>query len=329
MELRTKSKREGMNCAIDVFYEETPGFSTHLSDRETYKIVLIESGSFVIEDGGEYRVIAAPAAMGINEKADIKIISENGIKSSTICFKPTIIREEFTIDAVNSGKYDRFMSAVKDGGNMTEEDRFREACFGNEEFDQSYAESISQDFILLRPFCQKQRDVLYYSLTVQEYETVDRLFKSVRYDLLEQPDSFWILRARYFIISILFMATADFYRNCRQFELYSDPLVANVARYFWENLGDDITLEGVLKQFGVNKNVLNDAFNKEVSMSCMAYLEELRINLAKKYLQYDEESISEISQICGYRDTNYFTKVFKKNTGQTPSEYRKHMRGLS
>lgn len=329
MELRTKSKREGMNCAIDVFYEETPGFSTHLNDRETYKIVLIESGSFVIEDGGEYRVIAAPAAMGINEKADIKIISENGIKSSTICFMPTIIREEFTIDAVNSGKYDRFMSAVKDVGNMTEEDRFREACFGNAEFDQSYAESISQDFILLRSFCQKQRDVLYYSLTVQEYETVDRLFKSVRYDLLEQPDSFWILRTRYFIISILFMATADFYRNCRQFELYSDPLVANVARYFWENLGDDITLEGVLKQFGVNKNVLNDAFNKEVSMSCMAYLEELRINLAKKYLQYDEESISEISQICGYRDTNYFTKVFKKNTGQTPSEYRKHMRGLS
>lgn len=329
MELRTKSKREGMNCAIDVFYEETPGFSTHLNDKETYKMVLVGSGSFVVEDSGEYRVITAPAAMAINEKADIKIVSENGVKSSTICFKPTFIREEFTFDALNSGKYDRFMSAVKDGDKMSVDERFHEACAGSTKFDQSYAESIHQECLLLMPFCQYQRDVLYYSLTVQEYEQANRLFLSVRYDLLEQPDSLWILRTRYFITSILFMTTADFYRNFRQCELYSDPLVAKVARYFWENLDDDITLDGLLKQFGVNKNVLNDAFYKEVSMSCMAYLEELRINLAKKYLQYDDESISEISQICGYRDSNYFTKVFKKNTGQTPSEFRKHMKGLS
>ena len=163
---------------------------------------------------------------------------------------------------------------------------------------------------------------------MQEYDTANRLSASVRYDLEEQPDNFWILRVRYFIISLLFAATADFYINCRQYELYKDPLVADVSSYLWDHLHEEITLESLLKRFSVNKNTLNDAFNNEVSMSCMAYLEDLRVNRAKKILQFGDESVSEISQICGYDDTNYFSKVFKKHTGQTPSEYRKQMKGL-
>ena len=41
MELRTKSKRPGMNCYIDVFYERTKGFSAFINDRNTYKMVLV------------------------------------------------------------------------------------------------------------------------------------------------------------------------------------------------------------------------------------------------------------------------------------------------
>lgn len=328
MELKTKSKRKGMNCSIDVFYEETVGFSSHLNDKTSYKMVLISEGSFAVEEDGEYRVVTAPAALGMNERADFKVISEDGVRSQTIYFRPTFIRKEFTFDAIRSGKYDKFMSTSKDGDDLPYFDRFNKACFEDREFEDCFPEPVYQDFLLLMAFNSHERNILYYSLTVLEYEAVNRLFQSVRYDLVEQPDNLWILRVRYFINSILFFAAADFYRNFRQYELYSDPLVAKVATYFWENLGDDITLESVLKRFSVNKNILNDAFNKEVSMSCMAYLEHLRVNLAKKYLQYDEESISEISQICGYQDTNYFTKVFKKHTGQTPSEYRKSMKGL-
>ena len=63
-------------------------------------------------------------------------------------------------------------------------------------------------------------------------------------------------------------------------------------------------------------------------MSCMTYLEQLRINLAKRELQFGTHTISEISVGVGYKDTNYFTKVFKKHTGMTPSEFLKQMREL-
>jgi YesN/AraC family two-component response regulator len=127
---------------------------------------------------------------------------------------------------------------------------------------------------------------------------------------------------------MLFVTTADFYRNFRQNEIYKDKLVAMVTRYFWDHIDEEITLESVLKLFSVNKNVLNDAFNREVSMSCMTYLEQMRINLAKRELQFGTLTISEISVGVGYKDTNYFTKVFKKHTGMTPSEFQKQMREL-
>jgi hypothetical protein len=60
-----------------------------------------------------------------------------------------------------------------------------------------------------------------------------------------------------------------------------------VTRYFWDHIDEEITLENVLKLFSVNKNVLNDSFNREVSMSCMTYLEQMRINMAKRELQFE------------------------------------------
>ena len=93
MELITKSKRPGMNCYIDVFYEETKGISAQINDRNTYKMVLVKSGSFVIEEDGGNRVITAPASIFINEKADFKVVSENRVITRTIFFKPTFIRE--------------------------------------------------------------------------------------------------------------------------------------------------------------------------------------------------------------------------------------------
>ena len=157
---------------------------------------------------------------------------------------------------------------------------------------------------------------------------INRLALSVRFDILNQPDEYWILRVRYFLISLLFEATADFYIDFRQYELYKDRLVARIAMYMVVNMDKEITLADLTKRFSVNKNVLNDAFNKETSMTCMAYLEEIRVTRAMQILQYDDLTISEVGSICGYPDQNYFSKVFKKHSGMTPSDYQKQMRGL-
>lgn len=299
MELITKDKRPGSDLSIDVFYEETEGFSEYINDSSVYKMVLVYEGSFVVEENGEYRVVTAPVGMLLNERAKLKIESQTGVKTRTIFFKPSFIREEFTFEAINSGVFEKQTSG-----------------------------SIYQDYLLLKEFNRPGRDIAYYSLTVMEFHVINRLAISVKYDIVNQPDEYWVLRTRFFLISLLFEGTADGYINFRQYELFKDRFVAKVAMYMAMNLGEEITLTDLTKRFSVNKNALNEAFKKETSKSCMAYLEELRVSVATNYLQYNDMTISEVGNFCGYPDQNYFSKVFKKYTGMTPSEYQKQMRGL-
>ena len=120
---------------IKEIYEEGTGFSEHLDDKTTYKVVLVDRGSFIAEEDGKYRLITSPAAIAINEKAELKVISERGVKSRTLFFKPTILRDEFTIENLNSGKYDRFFSALPDGNELTEKENMNMLIDGDVKFD--------------------------------------------------------------------------------------------------------------------------------------------------------------------------------------------------
>ncbi|MBO4494638.1 MAG: helix-turn-helix domain-containing protein [Clostridiales bacterium] len=337
MDLVTKSLRPGMPCELDIFYEENDGFSEHINDTTTYKLVLITAGSFVFEEDGEYRTVTAPAGLMLNERINFHVVSEEGVRTRTIFFRPTIIRDEFTIEAINSGKYEKYFCALDKSIRETgEETDPKDLCWdrarmGSHPFEECFMNEMAyQDALLLIHFTDYARKFVCYSLMQQELDILGRQFDSIAYEINHQEDNLWILRIRYFLMTILFMSTADVYRYNRQVEIYKDPFVAKVASYLWLHMSDEITLPGILRKFSVNKNQLNDAFNKEVGMSCMNYLEHLRINWAKHALQYNFDSIpiSEISRRIGYSDTNYFSKVFKKYTGMTPTEFQKNMEDL-
>ena len=63
-------------------------------------------------------------------------------------------------------------------------------------------------------------------------------------------------------------------------------------------------------------------FKQNFGKSFIVYLNEYRIEKAKKLLENPLINIKDICFESGYRDANYFTRVFKRQTGMTPSEYR-------
>ncbi|MGJ9460347.1 helix-turn-helix domain-containing protein [Oceanobacillus sp. CF4.6] len=73
-----------------------------------------------------------------------------------------------------------------------------------------------------------------------------------------------------------------------------------------------------------NLSHLARKFKKETSMTITGYQQMLRINKAKYLLKSETISIEEIAWIVGYDDSSYFTRVFKKETGYTPSYYREN-----
>ena len=79
----------------------------------------------------------------------------------------------------------------------------------------------------------------------------------------------------------------------------------------------------VSKEIGFNATYFSGMFKKETDMNFSEYLKKIRIDNAKNLLLNTENSVEDISYAVGYSDIKYFSRLFKKLTGVTPTEFRK------
>ena len=107
----------------------------------------------------------------------------------------------------------------------------------------------------------------------------------------------------------------------------NSPRLPELAKiYLHENYTEKVTIEKMCRTFCCSKSTLLTAFKREYGRTVINYLSELRVEEAKKLLSSTALSISEISDATGFYDQAYFSKVFSKEVGITPSDYRKEMR---
>jgi two-component system response regulator YesN len=99
--------------------------------------------------------------------------------------------------------------------------------------------------------------------------------------------------------------------------------IDKVCDYLNENYMNDINLEDISQQAGFSKYYFSKIFKKYKNRNFIDYLIQLRIKKVKELLESTNLCIKEISEKVGYCDANYFTNLFKKVTGQTPTAYRK------
>ena len=86
---------------------------------------------------------------------------------------------------------------------------------------------------------------------------------------------------------------------------------------------EEFTLEKLSKQVNINKYYLVHMFKKDFGVTPIEYLINKRIEQSKYYLKKTALSISHIAMIVGYKDQYYFSTIFKRRVGMSPSEYRK------
>ncbi|WP_237179030.1 response regulator transcription factor [Paenibacillus sp. MMS18-CY102] len=96
-----------------------------------------------------------------------------------------------------------------------------------------------------------------------------------------------------------------------------------ILAYIDGHYADPITLTEVAKHFHFNPSYLSSYFASHNAYGFSEYLNKVRVEKAAELLSGDTASISEISGMVGYSDHSYFTKVFKKWTGLSPSQYRR------
>lgn len=102
-----------------------------------------------------------------------------------------------------------------------------------------------------------------------------------------------------------------------------------MSAYIHERYQADISLQDAASYLGYSDAYFCKIFKQCFDRNFTAYLTEYRIAKAKELLADFEANIKDVCLQVGFRDSNYFAKVFKRNTGMTPSEYRNSAAGKS
>jgi two-component system response regulator YesN len=105
---------------------------------------------------------------------------------------------------------------------------------------------------------------------------------------------------------------------------HTDMKPIRLAKQFMQkNFNLPISLELVSHLIGFNPTYFSYYFKKETGMNFLEYLVEIRVTKSKELLIDTDKNIAEIAEAVGYMDLKHFSKLFKKYSGLTPSEYRK------
>jgi AraC-like DNA-binding protein len=99
-------------------------------------------------------------------------------------------------------------------------------------------------------------------------------------------------------------------------------LIESVCFYLRKNYQHDITRKLVARQFNITPNHLSRVFQTQGHIPFNNYLTHLRIDRGKYLLCSHDLKLKDVASRCGYRDTSYFCRVFKRVTRATPAEYR-------
>ena len=169
----------------------------------------------------------------------------------------------------------------------------------------------------------------YERLYSREFENIDGstlyIIEKLDAELKLSVDGYWPCRSRSYFIELLFKLKYCFINNSTTGE-NNTAFVSRLYDYFNNHIREKITLEMVTTEFNLNRNTLNKVCVEETGMTCMTFLAEHRMNLAKYWLSDTDLPVFEIAQRLGFEDPNYFNKVFRKATGKSPTQFRKDAR---
>jgi two-component system response regulator YesN len=99
-------------------------------------------------------------------------------------------------------------------------------------------------------------------------------------------------------------------------------LVEVVKDYVLKHYNEDITLNRIAEIVYMNPSYICDLFKNQTGEHFVVFLTRVRIDKAKALLKNVKIKTYEVGQMVGYEDPTYFSKVFKKVVGVSPSEYR-------
>ncbi len=112
--------------------------------------------------------------------------------------------------------------------------------------------------------------------------------------------------------------------GCEKDSSVINPVISKIIGYMRENYKLELTLEKVSGLFKFNSCYLSRLFKEQTGKNFIEYLIMIRVEAAVRLLGSTDMTIKEISESCGFNNSQYFSTVFRKHTGLAPLDFRRN-----
>lgn len=167
------------------------------------------------------------------------------------------------------------------------------------------------------------------NLDNQVKNILKRIFDQMRFDLGFEELDIEIANSR--LLTAFMLIYRDIIKGKKPLKESKDEktgknrrlkLVSEAKRYLDKNFANPIQLIDVAEHLKVSPFYLSRIFTRESDFALNEYLTDVRINAAKKLIKDGNYIVADIAHIVGFQQSNYFSKVFKRITGISPSKFK-------
>ncbi|MBQ8356486.1 MAG: PocR ligand-binding domain-containing protein [Clostridia bacterium] len=115
---------------------------------------------------------------------------------------------------------------------------------------------------------------------------------------------------------------ASYLRMKKLIKFSQTPIAVSLQDYIEDHLSDELDIRTLCREFKVSRSSLYLIASRELGVGITEYIRRVRMERAMELLAESAAPVSHVAEQVGFSDTNYFTKVFKKYAGRTPTAWR-------
>lgn len=294
------------------------------SELEELKKVFVKNAEEILKDYGHVQFFGGIGSNvnRLRELADAYYVASRALASrfliseskfldgNSVHQSVTSVMDDFDISNIDAKKMDRqkLISFLKSGNR-------EETAFFVEEFIDGLGQGAMES-VMFRQYISME---VYFSV-VMFLEEIGCDKSICPTPSMEENGSSNTEKIKNYIKDVILLGIDN--RDSKAGSRY-DEIIEEAIEFIEENYSDeDISLNSLASHVNLSPNHLSMIFSQQTGRSFIKYLTDLRMSKAKEMLKCTNKRSSEIGLDVGYKDPHYFSYIFKKTQGMTPTQFR-------